>query len=116
MDTSKKYYEDKIRDFNKYRIDKRLSQLIINILSLIIGKIPDRGGADKAEDWMKEDDKATGSAAQELEKAINDTYHLVVGCLETLNAKAASLIKDIKSGRLTWENTEFLNYFIPDYV
>ncbi len=50
MDTSKKYYEDKIRDFNKYRIDKRLSQLIINILSLIIGKIPDRGGADKAED------------------------------------------------------------------
>ncbi len=50
---------------------------------------------------MKEDDKATGSAAQELEKAINDTYHLVVGCLETLNAKAASLIKDIKSGRLT---------------
>lgn len=49
---------------------------------------------------MKDTDKTT-DAAQELEKAINDTYHIVAGCLETLNAKAQSLIQDMKSGKLT---------------
>ena len=50
---------------------------------------------------MKDNDRATDKVAQELEKAIDDTYHLVAECLETLNAKAVSLIRDIESGRLT---------------
>lgn len=43
----------------------------------------------------------TEDPAKDLERAINDTYHLVAECLETLNAKAALLIRDIRSGRLT---------------
>ncbi len=63
---------------------------------------------------MKVDDKATGSAAQELEKAINDTYHLVAESLVTLNAKASSLIRDIKSGRVTKAEIEVRQAEIND--
>lgn len=55
---------------------------------------------------MKDNGKTNDNAEQELEKVINDTYHIVAECLETLNAKAASLIEDIKSGRLTKAEAE----------
>lgn len=50
---------------------------------------------------MNVENMTSEETAKELEKAINDTYHLVAECLENLNKKAASLIKDIKSGSLT---------------
>lgn len=55
---------------------------------------------------MNVENMTNGDTAKELEKVIYDTYHLVAECLETLNAKAASLIKDIRSGRLTMAETE----------
>lgn len=69
--------------------------------ALAAAPVPDGCSADETEHWMNVENMTSEETAKELEKAINDTYHLVAECLENLNKKAASLIKDIKSGSLT---------------
>ncbi|MDE6741004.1 MAG: hypothetical protein K2J58_01585 [Muribaculaceae bacterium] len=63
---------------------------------------------------MIDDSMPADRAAAELEKTISDSYRLVAVTLEILNSKASALIRDLRSGSLTREQTEARHAEIND--